>query len=260
MPRANLVVFAVTALAIAACADDGPPIAREPTPRAVAAARTDRGGALGRRRAEATRPRAECEPGERRSCGSAVPVVGGMSALTMRCRRAPDGEYRFDRSDCATPLVVVFGDEPVTFTSPPGTFSIGPFERTEWVSPRTPWLARDLDGSGCVEGERELFGPNGPAFEELARLDVNNDGRIDREDPAYPSLVLWTDRDQDRRCGAGEIESLAGAGIVAVEVAPRPAPRAPFGSHEGEQASLWYRDGAAVRRGRVVDVYLAPLP
>ena len=34
-----------------------------------------------------------------------------------------------------------------------------------------------------------------------------------------------------------------------------------FGSHEGERASIAYRTAAGeLRRGRIIDVYLAPMP
>ena len=34
-----------------------------------------------------------------------------------------------------------------------------------------------------------------------------------------------------------------------------------FGSHEGEHSTLWFHDDdGALKRGRIVDVYLSPLP
>ena len=201
--------------------------------------------------------RGECEPGQSILCESQMPMpTVGHSALRMHCRLASDGVPRFDRSDCATPLVVAFDDAPVTFEKPSGSFAIGPFPRTEWVSARTPWLALDADGSGCVEGEAELF-----RFDRLATLDDNHDGRIDERDAAHGRLALWADRDQDRHCTPGEMTSLPDAGIVALEVTYVTKPDHAFGSHEGETASLWFRGpSGTLRRGRLIDVYLAPLP
>ena len=188
--------------------------------------------------------------------------------LTMRCARAPAGNFVFDRSSCNTPLVVAFDGDRVSFGAPAGTFAIGSSARTEWPSSRTPWLAHDRDGSGCVEDERELLGPaadpTGRArsgFDALALLDDDGDGRIDRRDVAFARLALWFDRDQDRRCIPEEMVPVERAGIVAIELAAAPArPPERAGSFEGETAIVTARgpDGAA-RRARVVDVYLAPL-
>jgi hypothetical protein len=269
--RAPLVIGPATALLLA-CSDPPPPIAADPPPAPPRVVREH---------PEATRflglqvPADEiapalpvaCELGERRMCSGQIAVGPhpGPGTLWRTCRQWPDGMFRFDESACATPLVVSFDGAPVFFTTPPGSFRIGSFGRTAWVAGASPWLALDRDGSGCIEGEDELFGPpeaggrNG--FDKLAQLDDDGDGRIDDRDPAFARLVLWADRDQDRRCSAAELNSLPAAGIVAIELGYRtPAVTAP-GSHEGEQATLWQRGPNGPQpRGRVVDVYLAPLP
>lgn len=205
-------------------------------------------------------PPPECELGEQRPCfpGGLSPRADG-APLMMRCIEMADGSRRFLRALCNTPLVLSFDDAPVRFSEAPGTFAIGVSARTEWVDARTPWLFLDADGTGCVEDQRELFGgdattPNG--FEKLARLDDDGDGRIDARDAAYARLALWADRDQDRACSPGEVVGLADAGVVALDLAyvTPPAPRG-LGSFEGERASFTASNG---RRGRVVDVHLAP--
>jgi len=209
----------------------------------------------------------ECEPGQRKMCSGQIAVGPhpGPYTLWKTCRQWADGMFRYDAAACATPLVVSFDEAPVAFTQAPGSFTIGSASRTDWVSARTPWLALDRDGSGCIEGEGELFGPpvtggtNG--FDKLAQLDDDHDGVIDARDAAYAELVLWFDRDQDRRCQASELVTLAEARVVAIELAYATPKEVAVGSHEGEHATMWTRgpDGAR-QRGRVVDVYLAPLP
>lgn len=195
-----------------------------------------------------------CEPGQRRSCMPGGSSTGG--GPYMHCMDRGDGVLAFNRAQCNTPLVLSFDDSPVTFTSPAGSFPLGISERTEWVSARTPWLGLDTDGSGCIEGEAELF-----RFPKLRTLDENGDGRIDEHDPAYAALVLWFDRDQDRRCTPAETVSLAAAGVVALDLHDAAPARVPFGSHEGEHSTLWFHDDDGVlQRGRIVDVYLSPLP
>ncbi len=215
---------------------------------------------------EPPRPLAsECSPGETRSCGSpAGRSPNPNKELRMACRSAGEGVWRFSTSDCSTPLVVAFDERPVAFTRAPGTFALGAFARTEWVSERTPWLALDRDGSGCVEDVRELFGPpastpSATGFESLAELDDTRDGRLDGRDAAFARLGLWFDRDQDRRCTPGELESLSQAGVVAFELSYTRLPGA-VGSYEGAVARLTFRDADGhAREGRVVDVFLAAM-
>lgn len=209
--------------------------------------------------------RPECEPGQRKLCGPpyiSIPRPEGHETLRLRmtCRRMGDGKLHFDRSECATPLVVAWDGEPVVFTRPEATgaasFRIGPFDRTEWPSARSPWLALDRDGSGCIEREEELF----TGFAALAPLDANADGLLDAMDPAFTELVLWSDADGDRRCTAGELRDVASAGIQAFEVDHVLGPLdRPGGSHEGERAGVRLARSAAARSARLVDAYVAPL-
>ena len=178
-------------------------------------------------------PYIECRPGERRR----HPI---KMNLWQYCVEYADGSRRFPIAN--TPLVIVFDDAAVTFTSSSAAFRIGEDEITEWVSATTPWLALDRDGSGCIESERELFA----GFDVLATLDVNQDGRIDARDPAFGELMLWADANQDKRCTADELTPL-GFPIDLAHTDASPLPR----SYEGETASL------PTRPGRVVDVYLA---
>jgi len=208
----------------------------------------------------------QCEPGQSLSCGVRMP--GAQLDLTMPCRRTAAGNYAFDRAECATPLVLAFDDEAVAFTLPPGDFTVGPFPRTEWVSARTPWLALDKNGNGCIDDEGELFGPAGdPAgrarngFDTLRRLDTNGDGRIDSADPAFHALQLWFDVDQDRVCSLGEMVPLHTLPVLALRTRFDSPLRTDSGSHEGEFATVELAGASQWgKHARLVDVYLAPLP
>lgn len=209
--------------------------------------------------APAPAPKQRCEVGEWKACGIDVPVPGQKPAHVMTCILMADGSTAFYKAPCNTPLVVSFDDAPIAFTTPrsdASAYLIGTSDRTEWVSAATPWLALDRDGSGCIDGERELF-----RFDALADLDDNRDGRIDARDAAFAQLVLWSDRDQDRRCTRDELSSLSDAGIVSLDVDFVKPPAATRGSYEGERAATLFRpaSGGPARRGRIVDVYLSPL-
>lgn len=196
-------------------------------------------------------PPSQCEPGQTRSCpepGVAIPPI------QMHCVRAASGAWVFNRAECATPLVIAFG--PVRFTRPPGTFTVGPFPRTEWVSAESPWLALDRNGNGCVDDARELFGSepdHATGFDTLAALDANGDARLDEGDPAFAALSVWMDANQDRVCQSGEMRPLSSLGLTFLDLHASPRSPSAQGSFEGEVAP---QGPGGVR---LVDVYLAPM-
>ncbi len=175
-------------------------------------------------------PAEACTLGDRRSgdCGLDLGIDNPET-----CRLDYDGIPRWDADDpeaCNTPLVLVpEGRAPVFLPDPLHTFAVSASTciTTDWPTADTPWLARDLDGNGAIDGGHELFG-NGTdvaghrarnGFAALAPLDHNGDGRVDAEDPAFFELVLWADRDGDRRSTPDELTPLADAGVRALPLA-----------------------------------------
>lgn len=162
------------------------------------------------------------------------------------------------RRGCNTPLVVAFDGEAIAFRSDARAFAFrGEPVVSDWPTAKTPWLALDRDGDGVISGGNELFGDGVPGarngYDALAQLDANGDGVIDANDPAFASLVLWADRDGDRRGEADELTPLADL-VVAIPLAhARDVHCTARGDCEGERGALVRRDGA---RGAVVDVYL----
>lgn len=167
----------------------------------------------------------------------------------------------------STPLVLAFDDAPVTFGSNAGgAFDLvadGQCHGSDWPSARTPWLALDRDGNGSIDDGRELFGSavrlaNGTrarnGFEALRELDSNHDGVFDSNDDAFAKVVVWTDRDGDRRSTPGELMSLADAGVRAIGLSDRVERRCDVrGNCEGERSAFTTSAGG---RGAVIDVYL----
>jgi hypothetical protein len=207
--------------------------------------------------AERDVPPDQCEEGASKACweGRHIAPGGDSRRFRIRCHQDEDGVKRWDRSACDTPLVVSFDEEEkVEFTRPA-------LSDTEWVSAKTPWLAIDLDGDGCIDRLSELFGPpddkslGRTGFDKLKMFDANHDGRIDELDPAYGSLLLWFDRDQNKTCSPSEITKLKDAGIKSIDLHYTSLKSNPIASYEGEVASMTRTDG---KRGRVIDVYLMP--
>jgi hypothetical protein len=161
-------------------------------------------------------------------------------------------------------LVVAFDDEVVQFETGAAQFAFHPGVpvTTDWPSAATPWIALDRDGDGAITSGAELFGDategvqarNG--FEALASLDANHDGVIDHRDPAFAKLVLWSDRDGDRRSAPSELQPLAER-IVSIPLAHVVVSRCANGNCEGERAAItWRAPSGQLRSGAVIDVYL----
>jgi hypothetical protein len=168
----------------------------------------------------------------------------------------------------ATPLVVSWDGAPVAFVRDGGRFAFRPGDpvATDWPTAATPWLALDRDGDGAITSGAELFGNatamadgRAPAngFEALAVLDANHDGRLDADDPAFAQLVLWYDRDGDRRSTPDELVP-ASTVIDAIDLDVAAVPRCTAdGDCERERAVVHWHDATGVRHdGAVVDVYL----
>jgi hypothetical protein len=167
----------------------------------------------------------------------------------------------------STPLVLSFDDAPVTFTTHAGgAFDLvadGACHGGDWPSAATPWLALDRNGNGTIDDGGELFGSavvladgtrakNG--FDALRELDANRDGIFDASDEAFAKVVVWTDRNGDRRSTPNELASLADAGVKSIALDDHVERRCDArGNCEGERSLFTMTTG---RRGAVIDVYV----
>ncbi|TFH47779.1 MAG: tandem-95 repeat protein, partial [Lysobacterales bacterium] len=92
-------------------------------------------------------------------------------------------------------------------------------ELSQWIAPEDGVLALDRNFDGRIDAASELF--SNPAVAAayrglggLAWLDVNDDGVIDSRDPVFDALRLWQDANADGIGDAGELSTLADAGIT----------------------------------------------
>ena len=132
--------------------------------------------------------------------------------------------------DC--PLLVNLGNGPwrLTGRDDPVLFDIdgdGLRDAITWTAAEEPlaFVALDDNRNGVIDGGQELFGtarrmqngllaPNG--FAALASHDVNGDGVIDRTDPIFAALLLWTDRNHNGLSEPGELQPIGETGISAL--------------------------------------------
>ena len=139
----------------------------------------------------------------------------------------PGGPFRpghpspLERRD---PLVLSLDGTPITLTDVHASnahfdyggagFAVG----TGWVTSNEGILIRDIDHDSSVTAD-ELFGAtSGNGFTDLAALDNNADGKIDSNDFVFADLKVWVDADTDGVADAGELITLADAGIAAINL------------------------------------------
>ena len=228
-----------------------------------------------------TTPQPVCKLGDTQGCDaegypgtqSCVTDYTGMAAwdgCEPVCSYCGNGSGGTSTGSGSTPLVLSFSNAPVVFSrDDEHGFALSTTASTvdDWPTAATPWLALDRDGNGSIDDGGELFGSatvladgahaaNG--FEALRELDSDGDDRITPLDGAWSRLVVWADRDGDRRSTATELASLAAMGVVSIELGYRVERRCDArGNCEVERASFTTRGPAGEeRRGTVVDVHL----
>lgn len=86
----------------------------------------------------------------------------------------------------------------------------GFLEPGEWLGTQEAFLAIDRDGNDAIDAASELFNAVYTAVDRrgsatLAYYDANQDGRLDRNDPAFSRLRLWLDLDGDGAGGSQEL-------------------------------------------------------
>ena len=106
---------------------------------------------------------------------------------------------------------------------------------TAWVRADDGILVRDLNGNGLIDSGRELFGDEtilttGPSagtkasngFTALADLNSNGDAVFNASDAQFANLRIWRDLNQDGVSQAGELQTLAAAGVQSIKLASTP--------------------------------------
>lgn len=90
-----------------------------------------------------------------------------------------------------------------------------------WLSKGDGFLAIDSNGNGAIDNVGELFGgtAKGSGFAKLASYDSNGDGVVNASDAQFASLLIWQDANSDGKTDAGELVSLAAAGVTGLNVA-----------------------------------------
>ncbi|MDF0585064.1 calcium-binding protein, partial [Bradyrhizobium yuanmingense] len=117
-------------------------------------------------------------------------------------------------------------------------------ERTGWVSSADGILAIDLNANGVVDNGLELFGSSTQdGFAVLEKADSNGDGVINAQDADFGKLKVWRDLNQNGASDAGELQSLAEAGIASISLVREQLQGTNAGHGLGYQAVFTRSDG-----------------
>ena len=100
-------------------------------------------------------------------------------------------------------------------------FGNGSAVKSGWISGSDGFLAIDRNGNGKIDSIHELFGGNakGAGFANLASFDSNGDGLVNSLDAQFGQLMVWRDANSNHATDAGELISLAQAGVASLTVA-----------------------------------------
>jgi uncharacterized repeat protein (TIGR01451 family) len=137
------------------------------------------------------------------------------------------GQSDQTRDATITPIVIDLngdGIHTISRAASTGSFDLfgnGTAIKSGWISGSDGFLAIDKNGNGKVDDISELFGGNakGAGFAQLAAYDSNGDGLVDAKDAHFADLRVWQDVNGNHQTDAGELMTLAQAGVSSLTVA-----------------------------------------
>ena len=188
--------------------------------------------------------------------GVATTNVSKTAAFTLA-----SGQADMTRDAGITPIVIDLdgnGIQTVSREDAQGTFDLlgtGKAIASGWLSGGDGFLAVDTNGNGQIDGIGELFGGNskGDGFAKLGSYDSNGDGLVNDLDAAFGQLMIWKDANGNHQTDAGELMTLAQAGVASLTVAYTELPQIDAqGNLHLERSTATMADGLSVA---MTDVY-----
>ncbi|WP_372019173.1 beta strand repeat-containing protein [Tistrella mobilis] len=126
-------------------------------------------------------------------------------------------------------------------------------ERTGWIGGNDALLVIDENGNGIIDDIGELIGDlERSGFEELVSYDLNGDRIIDAGDAVFSRLRVWVDADSDGVTDAGELRSMAEAGLKSIDLRYETVNFTAEGNAIHEQSTFERTNGTT---GQIVDAW-----
>lgn len=182
----------------------------------------------------------EEESAEPDASGNAPPIVLDFDGDGKSLTEIVDNKVRFDMN----------GD--------------GIADKTGWIEQGDAFLALDRNGNGKIDDIREISFVSDKEgaktdLEGLAAFDSNADGKLDGEDARFAEFRLWFDNNGNGVTDAGELLSLAQAGVTSISLAGTPT-----GDEVITGRNIVYNTGSFTRAngttGKLLDTGLAFKP
>jgi Ca2+-binding RTX toxin-like protein len=179
--------------------------------------------------------------------------------------------YERTEPSIAAPIILDFdgdGTSLVSLAASTTRFDMdgdGSAERTAWFETGDAMLALDRNGDGAITDIAEIsfVGDKQGAktdLEGLAAFDTSGDGILEAGDKRFAAFRLWFDANGNGTSDAGELKSLAEAGVVGISLSAT-APQGDAGKVAGSiiygRGSFAFADG---KLGTLIDAGLAFLP
>ena len=154
----------------------------------------------------------------------------GSGTLLVNVKEGPNAEGMLNngsagaRDPYTDPLVLDQGDDGVRFGGNPVSFDLdgdGREDTLSWTAPTDPVLVYDANGDNRVNDGSELIDLTEDGTpHNLITLDGNGDKVLNSDDDAYWQIQIWRDSNADGYASEQERQSLAEAGIVAIDLDP----------------------------------------
>ena len=163
-----------------------------------------------------------------------------------------------------SPLMIFPDEARPQFTSQTD-FPLNPGSKSYWTENNHPgyFLVLDRKGDGKITKKDQLFGNGEDAengFEQLRKLDSNNDGFIDSKDVDFKHLYLWKDENSNGIADQGELIP-AKKLIHRISLNYEKGNLRPLGRHAEERetsAVQIYDKNRKIKQAIISDIWLSP--
>jgi hypothetical protein len=154
-------------------------------------------------------------------------IAVGLNFIGQYLKEHPEGvrlPFLLGKPGFSDPLVLDLGSLGIQTTSLNGSPTYfdyagnGAKVRTGWIKSGEGILVTAPVDGATVRSFDVIGAQSGSGFQDLADFDGNGDGVLDKNDPAFGTLRVWIDSDQNGSSTAGELFTLDQLGITSINL------------------------------------------